>query len=1032
MERLESAELLTSKPSAGLSAEDEAKNESFTASLTNRIVDNLQLTVKNVHLRYEDDVSVPGHPFSIGVTLAGFTAVSTDEFWQPTFIHNSKKGIHKLANLDSLAVYFDTDSSSLAGHPAEQAIVKFNKLIAKADPDAEPVEHQYILRPVSGEGRLVLNHHVDTQTPKTDAELLFKELGFAIDEDQYRDALSMVDLFHFYTRRNQYKRFRPPPKQLEENKARALLRFAQEAILHEVQEKRRRWTWDYFRERRDDRKLYVYCFKLNARGEIAPDDKMRLDDLETKLSYQDIRFYRSIARSELRKERANARQTEQQKALQQGPKGKGTSGTASNSGWLGWIWGGNKTQAHQEDDNPQDLLSDEQRKELYDAIDWDDNQVVSPDLDLPKETMKLRLKAKLETGSFALKRDPHGRNMDMVKVVFERFSADAVQRPDNLEAIIALGGMSVTDGTKENTLHKQIVKVKEADTADKNGYLVDPKERSVEGAHEASSNNLAQVSRETDPFAEDENPFFYVKFEQNPLDERADTGLTVKMRYMEIIYHRGYVEEIVRFFKPPASQLESVSALVDAASETLEGIRKETRAGLEYALQQHKTVDVKVDMNAPIIIIPEDVTRPDCQHIVLDAGHISVESELVDKAAVADIRSKEHQQYEDEDYERLESLMYDRYHIKLESAQLLMGNTLEKCMDALSASSSPQIHILEKINIDFKAETCIVPKAPNLTRFRILGDLPDLHIHFSDRKYKNLMRMIDIALPKFDEDARADGNAGAKEIKAADAQTTRTGTSTYRPAPLYLDDDDALSLGEETDVEYEDEDPGSTAVEDNDDDGSIKGKTSLDDGDGLARDGEEEQFFEPGDIVEGVSQARFSWRALCVLLIRMVRIPAQNANFRQKSFEFMFTVNKLQASIYKSDASLDKPDKLLAETILNAFNFALAIRPYDMQVGITLGAFTIEDRMVERDSRFPQLVTSDLLEGDKSGKADLVNIKYARVAPDSPEFMTVHEGNNQVRSLHVTRPLRLPGLLPANIGHVHRAWTWNSRRSAWS
>lgn len=42
------------------------------------------------------------------------------------------------------------------------------------------------------------------------------------------------------------------------------------------------------------------------------------------------------------------------------------------------------------------------------------------------------------------------------------------------------------------------------------------------------------------------------------------------------------------------------------ASQTLEGLRKETRAGLEYALQTHKTIDIRVDMNAPIIIIPEE------------------------------------------------------------------------------------------------------------------------------------------------------------------------------------------------------------------------------------------------------------------------------------------------------------------------------------------------------------------------------------------------------------------------------------------
>jgi len=50
------------------------------------------------------------------------------------------------------------------------------------------------------------------------------------------------------------------------------------------------------------------------------------------------------------------------------------------------------------------------------------------------------------------------------------------------------------------------------------------------------------------------------------------------------------------------------------ASETLEGLRKDTRAGLEYALQTHKTIDVQMDLNAPIIIIPEEcVSIFDCR-----------------------------------------------------------------------------------------------------------------------------------------------------------------------------------------------------------------------------------------------------------------------------------------------------------------------------------------------------------------------------------------------------------------------------------
>lgn len=222
--------------------------------------------IRNIHVRYEDKLSVPGHPFSVGLTLARFSAVSTDANWQPAYITNAKGGVHKLATLDSLAVYFDTDSPSLAGHDIADAIVKFTDGIAR---DGHTPSHQFVLKPVSGTGRLVMNKKVDANTPKTDAELMFQELGFVLDGDQYRDALSMVDLFHFYIRQREYRSYRPPQKEIEQNRNRALWHFAINAIKSEVHDKHRRWSWAYFAERRDDRKAYVQLFKHKSLGTIG-------------------------------------------------------------------------------------------------------------------------------------------------------------------------------------------------------------------------------------------------------------------------------------------------------------------------------------------------------------------------------------------------------------------------------------------------------------------------------------------------------------------------------------------------------------------------------------------------------------------------------------------------------------------------------------------------------------------------------------------------------------------------------------------
>lgn len=68
----------------------------------------------------------------------------------------------------------------------------------------------------------------------------------------------------------QYLKYRPRAEELQNNQPRALLDFAGRAILDEVRERRRKWTWAYLAERRDDRHRYVELFKKkNLNGTLV-------------------------------------------------------------------------------------------------------------------------------------------------------------------------------------------------------------------------------------------------------------------------------------------------------------------------------------------------------------------------------------------------------------------------------------------------------------------------------------------------------------------------------------------------------------------------------------------------------------------------------------------------------------------------------------------------------------------------------------------------------------------------------------------
>ena len=86
-ERLENAELLSVRPQTGTTQgqqaafslplrreahplSDNAQSQGLLSSLVTKIINNLQITVRNIHIRYEDKLSVPGVSGSFAAAAA--------------------------------------------------------------------------------------------------------------------------------------------------------------------------------------------------------------------------------------------------------------------------------------------------------------------------------------------------------------------------------------------------------------------------------------------------------------------------------------------------------------------------------------------------------------------------------------------------------------------------------------------------------------------------------------------------------------------------------------------------------------------------------------------------------------------------------------------------------------------------------------------------------------------------------------------------------------------------------------------------
>jgi len=885
--------------SAEAQAEDDSKNQSFVSALVNKIIDNLQVSINNIHIRYEDALSNPAHPFAAGLTLSELSAVSSDENWEARFIEKESNTVHKLATLGSLAVYWNTDTESLRGLQLGDAIRRFTDLIATAD--KVPDIHQYVLKPVSGTGRIKLSKRFGSDIAKTDVTLLFDELGFVLDNDQYRDALGMVGLFHAYLRKRKYRHLHPPSDVTPKSNPLAYFRFAAEAVKYEIHDRNYRWSWEALRNRRDDRKAYLDVYVKERLGSASPAESARFKELERKLDFEDIRFYRSIAAPTLRREKAIQERKHAKKAK-------------SQTGWLGSLWYGSST-THEE----VEVLTEEQRQELYDAIDYDEDDVV-PQIDFPKDAMMVSLNTELKKGSFALKHDPHGLNQEIISLVFDAVTAKVIQYPDAAKITAALGGLTLLDSTTEGTLYKEIIHVREETPV-----------------HSPGASGRSEDGSIT-------NPFFHVVFEHKPLDDRADNAVTMKMRHLEMVYNHNTVENVVEFFKPPEETMDSLEVLIDVANDAFQGLREQTRAGLEFALEHHKRLDLRIDMNAPIIVIPESCTTRNALVLVLDAGHINVESELVPISTIDEIRGKEKRSYTDEDWSRLQSLMYDKFTVRLSSTQLLIGQSVEACLNQIaSPAAESDLHLINKINITLLAEVSILPKASNLTQFRVSGRLPLFSANFSDRKYRAIMKIVDMVVPKPDPD---------EQPKAMPVGVRRPSTAGLAWEPNRAMKE-RLGVGKSAELVV------------------------------LPSNENEDGADETGRTVGQRQPSR-----------KMTNDAI--STFNQRLFEFNFRIDKFSGELRQADVDPNKPERLLANVVLEHFSMSFLLRPSDMTIKINLKSLNIQDSM-EHGSEFKYLVTSKSVENiaEIDEGNDLVQLSYVRVDLNSPEYLTKYNGVDQ-------------------------------------
>ncbi|KAJ2349836.1 Vacuolar protein sorting-associated protein 13, partial [Coemansia sp. RSA 2618] len=816
-----------------------------------------------------------------------------------------------------------------------------------------------------------------------------------------------------------------------------------------------RKTWAYRKKRREERQLYIRLYTASDvnHGTLCDADAKALDLLHHSLSYEDIRSYRAQAGPVIRKQRylIRKRQAECHKAKTGGTAAADNSAAAGAgiTGWVGgWVssWvtgapaqgqdtpGGAKEGAELEADDDSAQLSEKQVQELYDAIEFNEDEADhhATDDDLPKETIKLAATAILRSGSLKLKVDRKTRDHTLMGFMFNILKIDLLQRPQNLVADVSIHRFEVVDGTLPNTQYPRMIYVQSDEgDADADSSAPGEDDESVFMAvAEAPGGLSTHISNSGDGGAAEahgmlgigrklKDPFLQVHFEQDPLDSHADSVVNVKVKSLNVVYHPVAVKAIMDYFEPPSSaSAESIHALIAAASKSMAGFRDQTRAGLEYALATHKTVDVKVDFDAPVVVVPQDMLDPHSEVLVLDTGYLTIESQLVDSATTERIRQKHDQALSDDEMKELESLMYDHFDMKLHNTQLLVGDDLATCMRVLrSGEADPKIHVVDRIELNLDLGLCILSEPPlHMPKVTVDGNLPSLQVYFSDRKYKAVMGSIDLILEAIpDEDVDLTLQYEVTQAPTAFGAGGLFASSSNSGSTAVLD---SMTL---TDTASE---PGSDPVSGTENNKEGEARTSERDDDD---EGEGDEFFESTDHMGESEQAgAVPAGKLQRKTARKTRIDVGKEPDRV-TVRVNFSVDNLVGFGWRTHTD-GRDDLHIGNLAVTGLAVECINRPYDLFADVTIHQITVEDHLMTGNTRAASkhttgsngaspamsgqqpdnqpvyMLTSDIAQADANGETgkNLVAVKYHRCQADHPEFTTTYESIGQTVDVDIS------------------------------
>ncbi|KAM6218900.1 intermembrane lipid transfer protein VPS13D [Rhynchocyon petersi] len=771
--------------------ERQQKGESYwysvTASVVTRIVENIELKIQDVHLRFEDGVTNPSHPFAFGVCIKNVSMQNA--------VNEPVQKLMRKKQLDvaEFSIYWDVDCTLLGDLPQVE-------LQEAMDRTMESRDHHYILEPVCASALLKRNCSKEPlrsrHNPRIECDIQLETIPLKLSQLQYRQIMGFLKELERKERQVKFRKWKP--KVAVSENCREWWYFALNANLHEIREQRKCCTWDFLLHRARDAVSYTDKYFNKLKGALlSADDKEEMHRIEEEQSFEELKILRELVHERFYKQEELAESLREPQFDSLGdspgaPEARGGSGMLQYlqswfPGWGGWY--GQQTP----EGNPVEGLSAEQHEQ------WTPEEILGTDeffdptanascmnTYTKRDHVFAKLNVQLQRGTVTLlhkeQGSPQMSESAFLQLEFSdvKLVAESLPRRNSSLLLVRLGGLFLRDLATEGTMFP---------------LLVFPNPQKEVGRVSQSFGLQTASSEKSDHYtAVDQNdPVFEMLYERNPVHSHFERRLNVSTRPLNIVYNPKAIKKVADFFykgKVHTSgfgyQSELELRVAEAARRQYNKLKMQTKAEIRQTLdrllvgdfiEDSKRWSVRLDISAPQVIFPDDFKFQNPVLVVVDLGRMLLTNTQDDsKRKNGDGSTSEENQFSDDEYKTplatppstpppetsstngektppfpgvefseeqlqahlMSTKMYERYSLSFMDLQIMVGRVKDNWKHVQDIDVGPT-HVVEKFNVHLQLERRLIytsdPKYPGAV---LSGNLPDLKIHINEDKISAL------------------------------------------------------------------------------------------------------------------------------------------------------------------------------------------------------------------------------------------------------------------------------------------------------